>query len=241
MLYANAYDLDQLEADYRKDYYRSADDPRIQKWIDMNARVWLGLVEDVRRAREPVTKLLDIGAGTGGFLEAFHKASPQTSLAAVEASPEARENLRNRLPDFQFPVDTADAIADIDETYEVITLLQTLEHVFDPLTVCRQIHDLLTPGGVFLVTVPNRYSYRVLRRGTSETWCFSNSTHLQFFSSATLPHMLRLAGFKQVRRIKRFGGSEHTGLRAVAQYALRQLALSTELRFVALKQDGAPA
>lgn len=234
-LFAAEFDTDELERKYRKEYYASPDDPRIQKWIDQNSRVWHGLVDDVLRAKTDVANLLDIGAGTGGFLEAFHAASPATQLFAIESSPEARENLKRRLPDLGFPVISAAEIENVLESLDAVTLLQCLEHVLDPLVLCREIHHLLNPGGILLVSVPNRYSYKVLRQGTSETYCFSNTTHLQFFSRKTLSMMLRRAGFQQVERIKRFGGSELTGSAMLVQYAMRQLGLSTELRFVAEK------
>ncbi len=79
-LFAAEFDTDELERKYRKEYYASPDDPRIQKWIDQHSRVWRGLVDDVLRTRTDVANLLDIGAGTGGFLEAFHSASPATRL-----------------------------------------------------------------------------------------------------------------------------------------------------------------
>lgn len=121
------------------------------------------------------------------------------------------------------------------ESLDAVTLLQCLEHVLDPLALCRAIHHLLNPGDILLVSVPNIYSYKVLRQGRRRRNVFRIRPTCSFSRDKTLSIMLRRAGFQQVGRIKRFGGSKLTGPAMLVQYAMRQLGLSTELRFVAEK------
>lgn len=235
-VFASQYNRDEIVKGYI-DYYPSANAPEIQNWIDNHSFTWQGLVQDINRyyRRKNIDNILDIGAGTGGFLEFFHLQYPDTELHAIESSPNAMENLKSRLPCLKFPLKSVEKISNLNNHYNVITLLQCLEHISEPFNLCRNIHRLLNNEGILLVTVPNRYSYKVLLRGFKDSYCYSNKTHLQFFSISTLNLILRKSGFKKIKRICRWGGSEIKGFKVPAQYFLRNMGLSTELRFIAEK------
>ncbi len=232
-LFAGLFSPDELRRLYVDRYYASKDDPRIDDWIRSNRRVWLGLCEAIT-ARVPRTRsLLDVGAGTGGFLLAFHEHSPSTALAAVESSPQARQAIRDKLPQIAFCAEDAEGLDAVSDRYHVITLLQTLEHVQDPRRLLRAVHDRLDEGGLLLLTVPNRWSYRSLLKGMRDEFNFANPTHLHFFRARVLRRLLSETGFAGVRRLRSMGGSNVTGLRQFPQWLLRLAGLSTEMRFVA--------
>lgn len=234
-VFSQTYDEKELEKVYLESYYESAHDPRIQVWINRFQKTWRGLVEDLCLAKPAISSLIDIGAGTGGFLLSFYEASPKTKLFAIESSAQAREHLLTRIKDLQFPADTAEDLKKINQKFEAIVLLQCLEHVGEPLVVCQEIHRILHDDGVFFITVPNRFSIDGLFKNKSATRCYGNKTHLQFFSHATMMAMLKKAGFTNIKRINRFGGSEAAGIKAILQYFLRKLGCSSELRYIVKK------
>ncbi len=232
--FAAVYDETALAAYYRTDYYTSADDPRIREWISLNMPVWRGVARDILRLcpRPPCT-LLDIGAGSGGFLLAMHEALPTLRIAAVESCPEARQHLRRQFSDISFPAEDVEEIARVAGKFDCITMLQCLEHVAEPGRLCRELKGLLAPGGLLLLTVPNRRSHEVLFGRAVASLCYREHTHLQFFAAGDVRRLLGAAGFTEVRRLAGFGGAQHRGIRAVLQYLLRQAGISTELRFAA--------
>ncbi|MFH1777765.1 MAG: methyltransferase domain-containing protein [Candidatus Omnitrophota bacterium] len=116
----------------------------------------------------------------GGVLE-FHSQTPHAKLFAIEASLEAKKSLSKKMPSLSFPVETADDLEKVNEYYDVITLFQTLEHVYDPQKLCKDVYNKLHPQGICIITVPNRYSYDILLGGINKGFCFTNPTHLQFF------------------------------------------------------------
>ncbi len=130
-----------------------------------------------------------------------------------------------------FPTEDARHLAQVDATYGCVTLLQVLERVPDPKKLCRDILAQLNPGGVLLLTVPNRHSYQRIARPATQSFCFGNPTHLQFFTRNSIDRLLRQAGFVGIRRIVNFDGIGCCDLPAMAQWLLRRAALSTELRF----------
>lgn len=237
-LFAARFSTDELRRLYAERYYASKDDPRIDGWIQSNRRVWLGLCQAVTRHIAQPRSLLDVGAGTGGFLLAFHEHCPSTSLAAIESSPQARDAIRQKMPQVDFPADDAEGLDHVTSRYQVVTLLQTLEHVSDPRRLLRAVHDRLEEGGLLLLTVPNRWSYRSMIKGMRDDFNFANPTHLHFFSAGVLRRLLSESGFGGVRRLRGMGGSNVTGLRQLPQWLLRLAGLSTELRYVAWRGQG---
>src|SRR5690606_2387907 len=52
----------------------------------------------------------------------------------------------------------AGTLADVDlppAGYDVVVMIETVEHLLDPAQTVRQAFHLLRPGGAMLVTVPN--------------------------------------------------------------------------------------
>lgn len=231
-----------LAAEYRAAYYAAGDDPRIDAWAAAHAPVWDAIAAQVFALAPQAQSLLDVGAGSGGFLLRLAAQRPGLALAAVEPSTAARDALARRLPGITFPAADAGQLDAIGSRFDVVTLLQTLEHLREPLAACRGALACLRPGGLLFVTVPNRRALAVRRRGRRAD-CYANGTHLQFFDRHGVSCLLRRAGFADVRRVVAFGGGQHRRRPWVlAQYALRALGWSVELRFAARRPraDGQP-
>ncbi|HEX5050547.1 MAG TPA: class I SAM-dependent methyltransferase [Planctomycetota bacterium] len=224
-----------MAAEYHAAYYADENDPRIAAWASAHEAVWNAIVDQILLLHPTATSLLDVGAGGGGLLARLHARRPDLALAAVEPAAPARAALTRRFPGICFPADSAEQLEAVDARFDVVMMLQTLEHVHDPLVACRGAWHCLRPGGLLMVTVPNRRSLAVLRHGRAAD-CYANGTHLQFFARTTLHALLRRAGFDRVRRRVDFGGGQHSKwLPQLAQYALRAAGWSSELRYVACK------
>lgn len=235
-LFADRFDPAALERAYVDEYYASKEDERIESWVEANRGVWDGLCATLEEHAPKPKTVLDVGAGTGGFLLEYHRRNPMVDLHAIESSRNARASLSERLPGVHFLDVEAIDLAAGGARFDVVTLLQTLEHLVEPARVCRAIHASLRPGGMLLVTVPNRRSYAVSLHGMNEKECFGNVTHLQFFEKRTLERMLSEAGFSRVHRAAGFGGSNvGSAPLKLAQYALRLAGRSKELRYLAWK------
>jgi len=234
-VYAGEYNEDAVQSAYKNDYYPSSDDPKIEEWNRTNTAVWEGLCDSLDNYSKKPETLLDIGAGTGGFVLAYNKRHPDVAISIVESSSEALAYVKRQLPQVTVVADDAMNVGSIKEDFDVITLFQTLEHVSDPEGFCAAIYERMKPGSIFLLTVPNRFSYKVFFQGRKEQFCYGNTTHLQFFSRCSLLRLLKKTGFSKVIRLSEVGGSSVTGLSRGVQWLMRKCAFSTELRFVAVK------
>lgn len=95
-------------------------------------------------------KILDVGCGPGGnilFLGAFGE------VTGLDASDEALAFAQKR--GFARTVKgEGGALPFGDETFDVVSLLDVLEHIEDDAQTLREIVRVLKPGGLALITVP---------------------------------------------------------------------------------------
>ena len=119
-------------------------------WFTARRRILDGVIERVVRPPKDA-RILELGAGTGhnlGMLSRFGQ------VEASELDPIARELASERLGR---PVVEA-ALPDLSmfptDSYDLVALLDVLEHVPDDRSSLRAIHKLLKPDGALLLTVP---------------------------------------------------------------------------------------
>ena len=230
--FASAYDKNELAEIYKRDYYANSNDERIDQWLAENRLVWEDLAKDLGG---PEKTLLDVGAGTGGFIIEYKKLFPSTRVFAIESSNEACDALKKHIPDIEIIANDINDLADTTQKFSAIVCLQCFEHFFNPQHACNKMYELLEDSGRLLVAVPNRKSYQTLLKGKAKSLCYGNPTHLHFFDDSTMKKMLKNSGFSIIRRIVKFGGMGHKNIKAFAQYALRQLGISNELRYIVSK------
>jgi len=228
--FAKKFDTDVIDKHYQEGYYPSPDASCMDEWISRNVLAWRSLCCDIASEKLPVNSLLDIGSGTGGFLMEFHSRFQGTKLSAVESSRNAREFVSNKIPSIVFLDDVPGS-----EAFDVITCLQTLEHVHEPDILCREIFTALNPGGLLLLTVPNTACLSHFWKKKEKTLCYGNPTHLQFFNIVSVESMLRNAGFKKIKRIVKMDRGSGGLPSSLIQYFARFAGVSSELRYIAFK------
>ncbi|RRO23352.1 class I SAM-dependent methyltransferase [Flavobacteriaceae bacterium 14752] len=96
--------------------------------------------------------ILDIGAGTGDFLNAFENSN--WTKFSIEPSEKLKSNLSKQGINLVNSLDQLD-----DESFEVITLWHSLEHIPDLELTVKQLRRILKPNGVLFIAVPNYKSY----------------------------------------------------------------------------------
>ena len=140
----------------RKVYEQMAELDQRHWWFTARRRILAELIERVVRPPKDA-RILELGAGTGhnlsmlsrfGTVEASELDSVARKLASERLGREVKEAA---LPDLSmFPADS----------YDLIALLDVLEHVPDDKGSLAAIRGRLKPGGALLLTVPaNRWMW----------------------------------------------------------------------------------
>jgi SAM-dependent methyltransferase len=136
-------------------------------------------------------RLLDFGCGGGSYLERMHRQG--WHVTGLDASPRAVQRVRAELglPAFVGSLPHPDLAP---ESFDVITMWHSLEHVHAPREVLGEARRLLAPGGRLLVAVPNIDSLPFRLFGPA-WFALDLPRHLTHFSPATLRRMVEAAGF----------------------------------------------
>lgn len=134
----------------RKVYEQMAKLDATHWWFTARRRI---LDEVIERIVQPPkhARILELGAGTG------HNLAMLSRFGRVEASeldPVARELAGERLGRPVLEAALPDLSMFPEGSYDLIALLDVLEHVPDDKASLRSIHGRLKPGGALLLTVP---------------------------------------------------------------------------------------
>ncbi len=149
-------------------------------------------VELARVFAGPRKRLLDIGSGAGFFLKAAEEAGwyaegveLSETAAAYARDVVGVRTLAGRVEEASLP----------SGAYRLVTMLDVLEHLFDPLATLREVHRLLEPGGALIVATPDLDS--LSRRVYGRQWSvLTPAEHLYYFTGKTLGQELEEAGFR---------------------------------------------
>lgn len=142
-------------------------------------------------------KLLDVGCGAGFFLRisnqlgAVGKGIEPSDLAAERARSDGLDVFTGTLEDYVATVGT-------DEKFDVITASHVIEHVPDPVTTLSLMKQLLAPGGMAWVAVPNSEARWVKVIGTR--W---HSIDLPYHLMQFTPHSMGRAAENAGLNIRR--------------------------------------
>lgn len=143
-----------------------------------------GLVRDTRQ-QPGHRNLLDIGCGTGAFLEVARRSG--WDVRGVEVSAYAAEQARQR--GLSVACEPIEHLTPPPATYDCVTLWDVLEHVRDPVRVLRAAGSALRSAGVLALSTGDITS--LCARLSGRRWhLFNLPEHLYFFSPAALVRML---------------------------------------------------
>ena len=185
-----------LQTYYEGDYISYAslirDEPRAWRRLDRRYGMWKQM-RVVERAKPGGGRLLDVGSGTGIFLEEALRSrrwqvmgvEPTEAAARYSAKALGCEVVTGRFSEVQLP----------EADFDVITLWNVIEHLPSPTADLRRACQLLRPDGRLVFTVPNVES--VEARVFGRHWVgWDLPRHLYLFPRATLHHMLRGLGLE---------------------------------------------
>ena len=138
--------------------------------------------------------LLDCGCGLGYLLEVAHRHG--FAVEGIERNTAAVELIADR---YQFPVFAGDLLDYADTTqFDVVTMLDVIEHLHAPFEALNKIASLTKPGGLVVVSTMDSDSIvsRVMGRRLEDFRRVSE--HLYFFNRRTISEALGRAGFDVV-------------------------------------------
>ena len=165
-------------------FERMAELGSVHWWFVARGRIFAEIIR--RYVRLPANpRILEIGCGPGHNLATLGRFGP---VEACELDPLARDIASKRLGRPVAEGRLPDAIPFEDGRYDLVALLDVLEHIDDDAGSLRRIRALLKPGGALLLAVP------------ANPWMFSAHDvahhHKRRYRKRELKRLVRDAGYE---------------------------------------------
>lgn len=160
-----------------------------ERYSPITKQRYLTLMEEFEAYRK-TNKILDIGCGSGYFLEVAR--SKAWEVYGTEYSEKAMELLQKK--NITAHKGNLDAINYKDISFDIITSFEVLEHLAFPSEETIHAHHLLREGGLHYITCPN---FKAISKSLSkEKWPIINyPEHLNYFTPKTLHQFFKKQGF----------------------------------------------
>ena len=97
--------------------------------------------------------LLEVGCGEGRGVELL--APKASSYTAVDKIEEVIEKLEGNYPEGKFVQANIPPLPFDDGSFDTVVSFQVIEHIKDDTTFLKEIHRVLKPGGIALISTPN--------------------------------------------------------------------------------------
>jgi 2-polyprenyl-3-methyl-5-hydroxy-6-metoxy-1,4-benzoquinol methylase len=208
----------------KKKYAKTLEDVRFHPRYENYKKV-----VDSLYALQPTGRFLDVGAHIGNVLELARQkgyevygVEPSESMSQLAREYRQLNVFTGFLHEAQYP----------PAFFDVLTLIDVLEHVEEPKILLKEIHRILKPGGVLLVRIPNG-SYETLKLALLYPFfgfhCFdffATHEHLVHYTQKTLKYQLESVGFSEIQTEVSPPNLDSSGpLGKIASQSLYQLSL----------------
>ncbi len=139
------------------------------------------------------TRVLDIGCGTGFFLNACKKLGMK-HIKGIDNSIEQIEQCKKKNIEAILVKSALDFLSKDTDTYDLITAFDVIEHLpkNELLDTTHLIYERLSSEGSFILQVPNAKS--IIAPG----WLYNDITHNMSFTNVSIEILLKNAGFSTV-------------------------------------------
>ena len=179
------------------EFYAVLADEEYSREDEGRGRNFSTILKRLRQFIAPGSRLLDVGAASGIFLNLARNAGYK--VTGIEASAALVADA-DRLYGLKIFCGTVEQFS-VREKFKVITLLDVIEHVTDPGAFLKILNGFLVPGGMLVIVTPDIGS--LAARIMGGRWWHYRVAHLNFFNRCSLGRLLENHGF-EIDLSKRF-------------------------------------
>ena len=211
------------------DYYYGSDGPKLEA---TPTPLLQQIVQKLKPRVGPIRgqRILDFGCGSGTLSRVLLEEG--AVLEALETDPRARAAVSDELG-----IPVAGDLAELggrtaSAKFDLIFMIEVVEHLRDPEATLRDLHRLLKPSGFLYASTPDAESLRAKLDGAR--WSnYQNPTHLYYFNRQSLGRAMKTAGFADVRIWRpTVTYPAHGPVRRLIQQVLQRVGMDGALRMI---------
>ena len=130
-----------------------------RRWLHCTRRNWL-ISRIYRYARKKQQKLaLEVGPGSGIYLPVLGESFEQVIASDVEeAYLEYVSCLQEKDPNLSLVIDDITNSRFSEASFDLILCTEVIEHITDSVSAIREMYRLLKPGGILILSTPQKWS-----------------------------------------------------------------------------------
>ncbi|MBN2141013.1 MAG: class I SAM-dependent methyltransferase [Desulfovibrionaceae bacterium] len=159
----------------------------------VNKKMYSYTLEVIKGLDLGLRRVIDIGAGTGLFVESAAEAGFQAE--GLEINPNLVRRAKNRGTNL-FSA-TLNELGSRGKRYDLATSWFVLEHVPNPREFLLELSGLVRPGGLVYVSVPNIDALATRLQGP-ESATFAGNSHINFFNRESLFRVAKDCGLRPI-------------------------------------------
>jgi 2-polyprenyl-3-methyl-5-hydroxy-6-metoxy-1,4-benzoquinol methylase len=178
---------------YTKEYFQDLEQAEAIEF-PRNARI-LDLIQIYKKSG----RLLDVGVGTGLFMDIAQKAGFEvygldvSSYAIGEVARRLKIDKQQRMVISELKKNTFKK-----DFFDVVNMRHSIEHIKDPAKTLKNVYQILKPGGVVAIATPNSFGpHATIFKELWPHW--SEPFHIQFFSKKSLQKLILKSGFNVLK------------------------------------------
>ncbi len=184
-----------IESFYGEDYYSgkgnySYHDERQSE--EYSASVWDARIRNIRKYVKRGS-FLDVGSSFGGLLKSAGK---YFTPYGIEISPYSAE-YSSKFPGLTIHKGTLADHPFSRDFFSVITMVELIEHLRDPVSALEECFRLLKKGGLLLIQTANMDGLQARLLG--DRYAYFMPGHLSYFTMKNLSGLLKEKGFSRVK------------------------------------------
>jgi SAM-dependent methyltransferase len=214
--------------DYEAEYHNWQQSDRVPEFEDLTRIAEAHAAHLSPPAAAPL-RWLDFGCGAGAFLKFLRSRATLNGhpLDLTGHDVGSYANLLKTADGFRI-LDLAELTREPDASFDVISMIEVLEHLPSPVEPLQLVSRLLRPGGLLLLTTGNLDSPVARRQGIAYRYC-APEIHVSLFNPRCLAtlyrrvglatHTVRYHGTVQFKVLKTL--RHRRAARALARLALR--------------------
>lgn len=141
--------------------------------------------------------ILDVCCGNGKFLHLLKKAQKLVGIDIAPTAVNLAKNTYQSYNNFEFQVMDAHHLNFENETFNIVLLIDSIEHTKNPEKVIQEINRVTKTQGQFLLTVANNNSiHRIMNRKLGYPEFLTNYQHIREFVFSEIEALLLQNNFK---------------------------------------------